>query len=106
MDVLLIPARWHETFSLVTREAVLAGLPVIASRVGAIPEVVQDGVNGYLLPPDDVTAWTAALQRVVKDREIVSAFHQAQLNRKIKSMDDHTMELLQLYRQLEHASSG
>ncbi|MDY6878312.1 MAG: glycosyltransferase family 4 protein [Chloroflexota bacterium] len=101
IDVLLIPSRWHETFSIVTREAVLARLPVIASRMGGIPDAIDDGVNGILLPPDDMEAWVAAMQRAVGDRELVAALHRAQLIRKVKSMDEHAVELIQLYAQMQ-----
>lgn len=97
MDVLLIPSRWHETFSIVTREAVLAGLPVIASRMGGIPDAIEDGVNGVLLPPDDMRAWLAAMRRAVADRDWVAALHRAQLARQVKSMGAHAAELVKLY---------
>ena len=110
LDVLLIPAVWHETFSFVTREAVLAGLPVIASRMGGIPAAIEDGVNGLLLPPADVDAWVRAMQRVVEDRELVAAFHRAQLSRQVKPMDQHAAELVQLYvrmqRERQHETYG
>ena len=61
IDVLVIPSRWHETFSIVAREALLAGVPVIASRVGAIPEIIHHEQNGLLVPPGDVAALAAAL---------------------------------------------
>jgi len=101
LDVLLIPALWHETFSFVTREAVLAGLPVIASRMGGIPDAIDDGVNGILLPPGDMKAWATAMRRVVEDRELVAALHRAQLTRKVKSMGEHAAELIQLYAQAQ-----
>ncbi|MCK4473073.1 MAG: glycosyltransferase, partial [Anaerolineae bacterium] len=105
MGVLLIPSRWHETFSIVTREAILAGLPVIASRMGGIPEAIDDGVNGLLLPPDDMEAWLTAMQRVVEDRELVTALHRAQLTRKVKSMGEHAAELVQLYTRMQNDPS-
>ncbi len=101
VDVLLIPSRWHETFSIVTREAVLAGLPVIASRMGGIPDAIDDGVNGILLPPDDMEAWMATMQRVIEDRDFVAALHRAQLARQVKSMDAHATELVRLYTQVQ-----
>lgn len=106
MDVLLIPSRWHETFSIVTREAVLAGLPVIASRMGGIPEAIEDGVNGILLPPDDVAAWRMTMQRVVESPDLVTRLHRAQLTRRVKSMDEHAVELSQLYAQLQNEAGG
>jgi glycosyltransferase involved in cell wall biosynthesis len=102
IDVLLIPSRCHESFSIVTREAILAGLPVIASRMGGIPDAIDDGVNGFLLPPDDMEAWLTAMRRVVEDRELVTALHRAQLTRKVKSMGEHAAELVQLYTRMQN----
>ena len=106
MDVLLVPSRWHETFSIVAREAVLAGLPVIAACMGGISDAIADGVNGLLLPPDDLAAWVAAMQRVVENPKLVTEFHRAQVSRQVKSMRAHAVELLQIYAQLQNAPSG
>lgn len=59
-DIVAIPSRW-EGFGLVAAEAMRAGLPVVASRVGGLPEVVEDGVTGRLIPPDDAAALAHAL---------------------------------------------
>ena len=48
-------------------EASAAGLPTVATSVGGLGEHVRDGVNGYLVPPDDARALSAALARVVVD---------------------------------------
>ena len=65
-DVLVHPARW-EGFGLAVLEAMLCGLPVVATRVSSIPEIVVDGETGLLVPPDDPPALGAALQRVLAD---------------------------------------
>jgi starch synthase len=65
-DVLLHPARW-EGFGLALLEAMLAGLPVVATSVSSIPEIVADGETGLLVPPDDPAALRAALERVLAD---------------------------------------
>ncbi len=53
VDILAIPALWHETFNLVLWEAWAAGVPVLASRVGALLDSVRDGVDGLTFPPGD-----------------------------------------------------
>jgi D-inositol-3-phosphate glycosyltransferase len=73
--------------------------------MGGIPAAIDDGVNGLLLPRDDVEAWVAAMRRVVQDRELVAAFHRAQLSRTIKPMDEHAAELVQLYARMQRESS-
>lgn len=66
-DALVHPARW-EGFGLVLLEAMRAGLPVLATRVGAIPEVVADERSGLLVEPDDPAALAAAMARLASDR--------------------------------------
>lgn len=61
-DVVVVPSRW-EGFGLVAAEAMRAGVPVIASDVGGLREIVDDGVTGVLIPTDDVQA----LVRVLRD---------------------------------------
>jgi glycosyltransferase involved in cell wall biosynthesis len=63
MDVFAAPSR-TEGLGLALIEAMAAGLPVLGSRVGGIPEVVDDGHSGWLLPVDDTGAWRDALVRI------------------------------------------
>ena len=52
------------------------GLPVVASRVGGVPEIVREGVNGFLVPPSDPNALVEALRRALAtkwDREAIRA---------------------------------
>ena len=65
IDVLVFPSRTFETFGLAPAEAALAGVPVVAARVGAVPEVVVDGVTGWLFAPGDASGCAAQLQRLV-----------------------------------------
>jgi glycosyltransferase involved in cell wall biosynthesis len=50
---------------------------VIGSRVGGIADLIEDGVNGVLVPPDDVSALEDALVRVLSDRSLVERLTQA-----------------------------
>lgn len=66
LDVLLAPSLW-EGFGLVFLEAMALRVPVIATRVSAIPEVVIDGETGWLVPPRDPDATGAALDEALAD---------------------------------------
>ncbi|GAB4081393.1 glycosyltransferase [Modestobacter muralis] len=66
LDLLVLPSAYEEMGSVLV-EAMVAGLPVVASDVGGIPEVVRHGETGLLVPPGDVPALTAALDRLVAD---------------------------------------
>jgi glycosyltransferase involved in cell wall biosynthesis len=68
-DVLVHPARW-EGFGLALLEAMLCSLPVVATRVSSIPELVVDGETGLLVPPNDPGALHAALARVLADADL------------------------------------
>jgi glycosyltransferase involved in cell wall biosynthesis len=65
-DLLVHPVRW-EGFGLALLEAMLASLPIVATRVSSIPEIVADGRTGVLVPPDDPPALAAAVRRVLAD---------------------------------------
>ncbi len=65
-DVFLFPSLW-EGFGLVLLEAMAACLPVVASRVSAIPEVIADGETGILVSPHDIDAMASALSRLIAD---------------------------------------
>lgn len=69
---LLVPLRWEEPFGLVMIEALLAGCPVIASPRGAAPEIVRDGVDGYLVRgPREMG--TALRRAAGLDRRVIQA---------------------------------
>lgn len=63
-DVFLLPSV-QEAFGLVALEAMACQVPVVASRIGGIPEVVVDGVTGYLRPPGDVAGMAQAVLEIL-----------------------------------------
>ena len=69
LDVFLMPSLW-EGFGLVLIEAMSKRIPVIGTRVSAIPEIVQDGESGLLVPPRDRAALAAAMQILLQDRAL------------------------------------
>jgi glycosyltransferase involved in cell wall biosynthesis len=71
-DASLLSSNW-ENFPHSVVESLAAGTPVIATRVGGVPEVVHDGENGLLVPPGDVNALTDAIRRGFGDLERLRA---------------------------------
>jgi glycosyltransferase involved in cell wall biosynthesis len=74
---LLVPSLWLETVPGVAVHALFAGLPVLASHIGGIPEHVQDGKTGRLLPPNDLNAWSAEIIRIVTNPRQITAWSAA-----------------------------
>ncbi len=70
-SALLVPS-WHEGFGRAALEGLASGIPVIASRRGALPEVIGDA--GVLLEPEDREAWLATLMRILTDRDLAGGF--------------------------------
>jgi glycosyltransferase involved in cell wall biosynthesis len=65
-DLFVLPTR-RESFGLVLAEAMAAGLPVVSTSIGAVPEVVSHGENGVLIPPDDPEACAEAVNALLDD---------------------------------------
>ncbi|MBI3649236.1 MAG: glycosyltransferase [Actinobacteria bacterium] len=66
---LLVPSRWYEAAPRSITEAYAAGVPVVASDIGALPEAVSDGLTGFLAPPRDPGAWAVRARRLLEDAE-------------------------------------
>jgi glycosyltransferase involved in cell wall biosynthesis len=64
-DLVIIPSRW-EAFGLVALEAMRAAKPIVAFRIGALPEIVEDGVTGILSSPVSVASLVEAVQRALQ----------------------------------------
>jgi glycogen synthase len=65
-DVAVLPSRYEELGTALV-EAMAAGRPVVAAAVGGIPELVRDGVDGLLVPPDDHVALATAVEKLLTD---------------------------------------
>lgn len=68
-DIFVLPS-YTEGFSMAVLEAMAYGLPVVSTRVGALQEVLEDGIHGFLVEPGDSKALARALQRLVDDAEL------------------------------------
>ncbi len=95
-----MPSRMRETFGLVALEAMARGKPVLASDAGALPEIVEDRFNGWLLPPLDVRAWAEALQRIAVDEPFRSSLarHARETVERRFQAEEHWQRVLEAYR--------
>lgn len=67
---LCVLASKQEAFGLVLLEAMAQGKPIIATRAGGVPEVIQDGVNGLLVNPEDPAELAGAMERLMQDADL------------------------------------
>jgi glycosyltransferase involved in cell wall biosynthesis len=67
----------HEALGLAVQEAVFRGCPAIGTRAGGIPEVIEEGVTGYLVSPDDAPAMAEALCKLIHDPGLRASFGKA-----------------------------
>jgi N-acetyl-alpha-D-glucosaminyl L-malate synthase BshA len=79
-DLFILPSA-QESFGLAALEAMACDVPVVASRVGGLPEVVEDGVSGYLLEPHDVEGMAKAAVALLTDDALHAQFAKAGLER-------------------------
>ena len=88
MDLYVFPSHW-EGVPYAILEAMRAGLPVISTNVGGIPEVVRDGKEGILIPPNNVELLRNEIQRMISDPEKRSLYASNARNRykKVFSID-------------------
>jgi glycosyltransferase involved in cell wall biosynthesis len=102
-DLLVAPSIEREGFGLAALEGMDAGLPVIASRLGGLPEAVEDGRTGLLVPPGDVRALSLAIGRLLASpaerralgaagkRRVESRFRAASMTRRVESVYEEVL---------------
>jgi glycosyltransferase involved in cell wall biosynthesis len=97
----VLPSEWYEVFGQSVLESLLCARPVVASRIGGIPEAMEDGAHGLLVPPGDVSTlaeavkWLASHTRVADD--MGRAGREATLQR--FGSEEHYESLLSIYNQ-------
>jgi glycosyltransferase involved in cell wall biosynthesis len=95
VHVVAVPSLWYETFSFIVSEAFAAGVPVVASRLGPLADRVRDRVDGLLVSPGDVSAWRAALQRLLDEPDLLGRL---QTNvRPPTTLEEHSDRIESLY---------
>lgn len=92
-DIFIMPSRYEGT-PIALLEAASLGIPVIASNVGGIPELVQDQVHALLIPPDDPQSLAQAVKRIINDKKLAETLSANAVERiKEKFNIDRQLEL-------------
>jgi glycosyltransferase involved in cell wall biosynthesis len=90
-DLLALPALWYENDPLVAKAALYLGVPILASRIGTLPEMLKEGQNGWLVEADDPAAWAWTIKNLTE--KPLPDFPPV----KVKTMNENARELFQIY---------
>lgn len=106
-DIVVMPSRWQEPLGLINLEAGATRLPVVATRVGGIPEIIRDGENGYLVEPGDVAGMAECVARLVADAELRSRIGSRGRAVVESQFTDHPVRQLEaLFERLAHGAEN
>ena len=94
IDVLVVPSIWQENAPLVIQEAFIAGVPVIASRIGGIPELVADSVNGRLFEPGNARELKEMIEDVIEDPDVLQVWRKG--IPAVENMERHAVVIRQV----------
>lgn len=97
MDVLVVPSIWAENSPLVIHEAFLAGVPVVASNIGGIPELIQHDVNGLLFSAGSVVGLRDALRRLIDEPGLLDRLSTSRPT--VRSIEDDARSMRDWYAQ-------
>lgn len=96
--MVLVPSRWFENFPYAVLEAMALGKTVLASSTGGVPEMIEDGVSGILLPSDDVPRWVDAIRRCAQDETMLAQIGEKARQRMARfSPELHYERLMRIY---------
>ncbi len=96
LDVLLVPSLWFENGPTIALEAMAVGTPILATRVGNLAEIIEDGVNGRLVEPGDIDGLRNALIAIAEQPDTTVDMWRRRLIPP-RTMDDIARDYLELY---------
>jgi len=105
-DVLLLPSVMRESYSLVTREALLRGVPVVCTDSLGPEEAVRHGVNGLIVPAADGGALAGAMRRLVREPELVGRLRRPSTDVSVRALTDQVDGLESRYAALSKGTTA
>lgn len=101
-DVFVLPSLWSEAFGLVIAEALSMEVAVVASKVGGIPEIIEDHKTGILLPPDNSAELAKVIMNLLANEEMRRNLGQAGRQRILQqfSIDRMVSETIEIYQKV------
>jgi glycosyltransferase involved in cell wall biosynthesis len=97
-DVLVMPGICEETFSLMTREALLAGLPVVAARRGALVEALEDGRNGLFFDPENAGDLRRILLQFIEQPDLLARLRKE--NPTVRTVEEYASDMEVVYAEI------
>ena len=91
LDLVVLATTTHEAFGRVVVEAQAAGVPVVATKVGGVIDIIEDGANGLLVPPADAKGMAEAIMRIFKDTQLARELAE---NAYAKVKEKYNLELM------------
>ncbi|MCX5699498.1 MAG: lipopolysaccharide heptosyltransferase II [Candidatus Omnitrophica bacterium] len=91
LDLVVLATTTQEAFGRVVIEAQAAGVPVVATKVGGVIDIIEDGKNGLLVPPADAKSMAEAVMRIFKDTQFARELAE---NAYIKVKEKYNVELM------------
>ena len=98
IDVLVVPSIWYENSPLVIQEAFLAGIPVIASNIGGMAELVKDGVNGFTFKVGNIDDLAEKMDFIANNPEILNDIKPDRDS--VRSIEDDARSIYEIYKKL------
>jgi GT2 family glycosyltransferase len=95
VDAIVVPSIWPENSPVIIHEAFAAGIPVVASRIGGIPELVEHGRNGLLFEPGDSDGLAQMLERLIDEPGLLDSLRRG--TRRVRTLEEDVHSSRQLY---------